>query len=96
MTSAPVEFVPPAAFGAIGPDGRTVAATQWNRVHVWDAEGKKYLDLTAAFGVAAAGHANPHVVQAGQKGISVFGRHDPSELQRLVTERVTMKRPTER
>jgi 4-aminobutyrate aminotransferase-like enzyme len=42
----------------------------WERaqgVHVWDAEGKKYLDLTAAFGVAAAGHANPSVVQAGQK-----------------------------
>jgi len=42
----------------------------WERakgVHVWDAEGKKYLDLTAAFGVAAAGHANPSVVKAGQK-----------------------------
>ncbi len=42
----------------------------WERakgVHVWDAEGKKYLDLTAAFGVASAGHANPHVVRAGQK-----------------------------
>ncbi|MGN6553167.1 MAG: aspartate aminotransferase family protein [Verrucomicrobiota bacterium] len=36
-------------------------------VHVWDAEGKKYLDLTAAFGVAAAGHANPRVVEAGQE-----------------------------
>jgi 4-aminobutyrate aminotransferase-like enzyme len=42
----------------------------WERakgVHVWDAEGKKYLDLTAAFGVAAAGHANLNVVKAGQK-----------------------------
>jgi 4-aminobutyrate aminotransferase-like enzyme len=38
-----------------------------NGVHVWDAAGKKYLDLTAAFGVAAAGHANPRVVRAGQK-----------------------------
>src|SRR5207244_12983439 len=41
----------------------------WERargVHVWDAAGKKYLDLTAAFGVAAAGHANPRVVRAGQ------------------------------
>jgi 4-aminobutyrate aminotransferase-like enzyme len=41
----------------------------WERakgVHVWDADGKKYLDLTAAFGVAAAGHANPAVVKAGQ------------------------------
>jgi len=41
----------------------------WERargVHVWDADGKKYLDLTAAFGVAATGHANPNVVRAGQ------------------------------
>jgi len=41
----------------------------WERaqgVHVWDLDGKKYLDLTAAFGVAAAGHANPRVVRAGQ------------------------------
>jgi 4-aminobutyrate aminotransferase-like enzyme len=41
----------------------------WERakgMHVWDAEGRRYLDLTAAFGVAAAGHANPNVVRAGQ------------------------------
>jgi 4-aminobutyrate aminotransferase-like enzyme len=45
----------------------------WERakdVYVWDADGKKYLDLTAAFGVAAAGHANPRVVKAGQKQMS--------------------------
>jgi 4-aminobutyrate aminotransferase-like enzyme len=42
----------------------------WERasgVHVWDANGKRYLDLTAAFGVAATGHANPRVVKAGQQ-----------------------------
>jgi 4-aminobutyrate aminotransferase-like enzyme len=42
----------------------------WERargVHVWDAAGKKYLDLTAAFGVVAAGHANARVVRAGQR-----------------------------
>jgi 4-aminobutyrate aminotransferase-like enzyme len=42
----------------------------WQRargVHVWDADGRKYLDLTAAFGVAAAGHSNARVVRAGQK-----------------------------
>lgn len=41
----------------------------WERargVWVWDADGRKYLDLTAAFGVAAVGHANPAVVKAGQ------------------------------
>lgn len=36
-------------------------------VNVWDADGKKYLDLTGAFGVAAAGHANPRVIKAGQE-----------------------------
>jgi 4-aminobutyrate aminotransferase-like enzyme len=42
----------------------------WERargVWVWDAAGKKYLDTTAAFGVAAAGHANPRVVRAGRR-----------------------------
>src|SRR6266576_3826676 len=51
----------------IEPDGSWPIV--WKRargVHVWDANGKKYLDLTAAFGVAAAGHANPRVVKAGQ------------------------------
>ena len=41
----------------------------WRRakgVHVWDEQGKRYLDLTAAFGVAAAGHANARVVAAGR------------------------------
>ena len=47
----------------------------WERargVHVWDAEGKKYLDLTAAFGVASAGHANPAVVRAGQRQMATL------------------------
>ena len=42
----------------------------WERAQgVWvhDPEGRKYLDLTAAFGVAAAGHANPRVVAAGRR-----------------------------
>jgi 4-aminobutyrate aminotransferase-like enzyme len=41
----------------------------WERAlgcHVWTPEGRRYLDLTAAFGVAATGHANPAVVRAGQ------------------------------
>ena len=42
----------------------------WERakgVHVWDEQGKRYLDLTGAFGVAAAGHANPKVIAAARK-----------------------------
>jgi 4-aminobutyrate aminotransferase-like enzyme len=42
----------------------------WDRAHdvkVWDLDGVEYTDLTAAFGVAATGHANDRVVQAGQR-----------------------------
>jgi 4-aminobutyrate aminotransferase-like enzyme len=78
----------------------------WERargVHVWDANGKKYLDLTAAFGVAAAGHANPNVVRAGQKQMAkllhAMGDVHPHarkaelarELSRLTFERWTKK-----
>ena len=52
----------------IDPDGSWPIV--WQRakgVHVWDTQGNRYLDLTAAFGVAATGHANPRVVRAGQK-----------------------------
>jgi 4-aminobutyrate aminotransferase-like enzyme len=47
----------------------------WERAKgnfVWDLEGKRYLDLTAAFGVAAAGHANPRVVRAGQRQMATL------------------------
>jgi 4-aminobutyrate aminotransferase-like enzyme len=74
----------------------------WERakgVHVWDAEGKKYLDLTAAFGVAAAGHANSNVVRAGQKQMAkllhAMGDVHPHELKaRLARElsRLTFER----
>jgi 4-aminobutyrate aminotransferase-like enzyme len=52
----------------VEPDGSWPVV--WERargVHVRDVEGKRYLDLTAAFGVAAAGHAHPRVVAAGRR-----------------------------
>ncbi len=68
-------------------------------VYVWDAEGRKYLDLTAAFGVAAAGHANPHVVRAGQRQMArllhAMGDVHPHALKaRLARElsRITFER----
>src|ERR1017187_5713380 len=74
----------------------------WQRakgVHVWDADGKKYLDLTAAFGVAAAGHANQRVVEAGQKQMAklllAMGDVHPHELKaQLACElsRITFER----
>lgn len=76
----------------------------WERAqgtHVWDAEGRRYLDLTAAFGVASAGHANEAVVRAGSeqmaKLLHAMGDVHPHalkaelarELSRLTFERWT-------
>ncbi|HXG46366.1 MAG TPA: aminotransferase class III-fold pyridoxal phosphate-dependent enzyme, partial [Methylomirabilota bacterium] len=50
------------------PDGSwPIAWAAARGVHVRDEDGRRYLDLTAAFGVAAAGHANPRVVAAGRR-----------------------------
>lgn len=68
----------------------------WERaegVHVWDAEGKQYLDLTAAFGVAAAGHANPAVVAAGQqqmaKLLHAMGDVHPHSLKAQLAQKLS-------
>jgi 4-aminobutyrate aminotransferase-like enzyme len=68
----------------------------WERaqgVHVWDAEGRKYLDLTAAFGVAAAGHANPRVVRAGQQQMArllhAMGDVHPHALKALLARELS-------
>jgi 4-aminobutyrate aminotransferase-like enzyme len=78
----------------IDPDGSWPVV--WERaqgVHVWDAEGKRYLDLTAAFGVAAAGHANRRVVQAGQNQMSrllhAMGDVHPHELKAALSRELS-------
>ena len=60
----------------------------WERAtgaNVWDVDGNRYLDLTAAFGVANVGHGNPRVVaairqQAGQL-IHAMGDVHPNALK---------------
>lgn len=68
----------------------------WERaqgVFVWDVEGKKYLDLTGAFGVAAAGHANKNVVKAGQaqmaKLLHAMGDVHPHALKAALAEELS-------
>ncbi len=90
----------------VDPDGTWPMV--WKRaggVHVWDAAGRRYLDLTAAFGVAAAGHANRRVVRAGQRQMATLlhamGDVHPHalkaqlarELSRLTFERWTAGSP---
>lgn len=45
----------------------------WKKAHgsnVWDPDGNRYVDLTAGFGVAAAGHGNRRVVTAIRKQLA--------------------------
>lgn len=60
----------------------------WERAfgaNVWDVDGNRFVDLTAAFGVAGAGHAHPDVVDAicEQSGRLLHGMGDvhPSALK---------------
>jgi 4-aminobutyrate aminotransferase-like enzyme len=55
----------------IAPDGSWPIV--WERAkgnYVWDCDGRRYLDLTGAFGVTAAGHCNPRVIKAGQRQLA--------------------------
>ncbi len=60
----------------------------WQRAagaNVWDVDGNRYIDLTAAFGVASVGHSNPRVVAAIQsqagKLMHAMGDVHPNELK---------------
>ena len=68
----------------------------WERAvgaNVWDADGNRYVDLTAAFGVASVGHNNPRVVaavrQQAAKLLHAMGDVHPNEMKlRLARELV--------
>jgi 4-aminobutyrate aminotransferase-like enzyme len=60
----------------------------WERArgsNVWDADGNRYLDLTAAFGVASVGHSNPRVTAATHRQLAklvhAMGDVHPNELK---------------
>jgi predicted acetylornithine/succinylornithine family transaminase len=64
-------------------------------VHVYDAEGRAYLDFIGGIAVAATGHCHPHVVEAirRQAGMlmhasNLFGIPQQRELARRLTEKV--------
>ena len=60
---------------------------------VWDVDGKRYLDLTAAFGVAALGHSAPHIVRAGQQQLAklphAMGDVHPHPLKGILAQKLS-------
>src|SRR5258708_7012717 len=61
--------------------------------HVWDADGKRYIDYVGAFGPLPLGHAHPAVVEAIRNAVEAggpFGATSPAEvrLAELIRERM--------
>jgi 4-aminobutyrate aminotransferase-like enzyme len=72
----------------------------WERAsfaNLWDVDGNRFVDLTAAFGVANVGHAHPEVVQAisSQAESLLHGMGDvhPSRVKVELLERLTKLYP---
>lgn len=65
--------------------------------NVRDADGNVYIDLTAGFSVAAAGHANPRVVQAlarqAERLPHALGDVDPADVKVALLERLAALAP---
>jgi len=55
--------------------------------HVWDAEGKRYIDYVGSWGPMLAGHTHPAVVEAVQEvQVQIVGPHAPQALLHLVED----------
>ncbi|MCX7872450.1 MAG: aspartate aminotransferase family protein [Verrucomicrobiae bacterium] len=78
----------------IDPDGSWPIV--WERargVYVFDIDGKRYIDLTGAFGVATAGHANPRIISAAKKQLTklphAMGDVHPNKLKALLAQKLS-------
>jgi len=67
--------------------------------HVWDVDGNRYVDLTAAFGVAATGHGNERIAEAiaTQAGALMHSMGDvhPTEVRVQLLRKLAEMAPAE-
>jgi glutamate-1-semialdehyde 2,1-aminomutase len=84
---------PVRAFRSVG--GTPRFFTHGEGPHVWDADGKRYIDYVGSWGPAIVGHAHPSVVQAVQqaavRGLS-FGA--PTEIEIEMAETLVRRLPS--
>lgn len=78
----------------IDPDGSFPIVWEKARgAYVYDIEGRRYLDLTAAFGVAVSGHANPRIVASAKKQLQklphAMGDVHPHKLKALLARKLS-------
>ncbi len=72
----------------------------WERAagaNVWDVDGNRYVDLTAAFGVANVGHAHPRVVEAvadqADRLLHAMGDVHPADVKVALLEELARRFP---
>ena len=82
---------PVRAFKSVGGTPYFVARAEG--AHVWDAEGRRYIDLVQSYGAIIAGHAHPAIVEAVQRAAvdgTSYGAPTEREVQlaEAIAERV--------
>jgi len=84
---------PVRAFRSVGGTPRFIERAKG--AHVWDADGKRYIDYVGSWGPAILGHAHPEVISAVQKaaenGLS-FGA--PTEAEIEIAEAIVSRIPS--
>jgi glutamate-1-semialdehyde 2,1-aminomutase len=82
---------PVRAFRSVG--GRPYLVARAEGAHVWDAEGRRYVDLVQSYGAIILGHAHPKVVEAVTAAAAAgtsYGAPTPREMKlaEAICERV--------
>ena len=82
---------PVRAFQAVGGDPYFVVRGEG--AHVYDAEGRKYIDLVQSYGAVIAGHAHPQVTEAIQKAAALgYADRDGDRGKSRTAERILAAR----
>jgi len=84
---------PVRAFRSVGGTPRFIARAQG--AYLWDADGRRYIDLVGSWGPMIAGHAHPAVVEAVRKAAGLglsFGA--PTEAEVVFAQRISRLLPS--
>jgi glutamate-1-semialdehyde 2,1-aminomutase len=84
---------PVRAFHAVGGTPYFVARAEG--AHVWDAEGRRYVDLVQSYGAIIAGHAHPAIVEAVQRAaVDGTSYGAPTECEVVLAEEICARVPS--
>ncbi|HLT16883.1 MAG TPA: glutamate-1-semialdehyde 2,1-aminomutase [Acidimicrobiales bacterium] len=84
---------PVRAFGSVGGTPYFVARAEG--AHVWDVEGRRYVDLVQSYGAIIAGHAHPAIVEAVQRAaVDGTSYGAPTEREVLLAEAIAERVPS--